>query len=65
MESKLYIEKKGLKKTEKFGLIILTVIILLNLIIAFNFYFLKSIKIPEFFYQQANKNEYYDPNKRY
>lgn len=50
---------------EKLGFFLLLLLVLGHLIIACNFYFLGTIKIPRFFYLQANKNEYFEPGKRY
>ena len=67
MKIKKTLDKQGkINKTfEKFGFFLLTLLILGNLVIAFNFYFLKTINISNFFYLQAHKNEYFDPTKRY
>lgn len=50
---------------EKIGLIILIVMLGTNLIVAAMFYNLDSKPIPDFFYQQAQKNVLFDPRIRY
>ncbi len=47
------------------GLCLLIAVIVINLISAFNFYSLDKVPISDFFYFQANKNELFNPQKRY
>jgi hypothetical protein len=50
---------------EMIGYTLIVLIIAINVYVAANFYFLRSIKIPSFFFKQADKNELFDPKKRY
>ena len=47
------------------GFSLISLVVITNLTIAINFYFLRSIKVPAFFFQQVNKNEEFNPKKRY
>ncbi len=66
MRNKHLSNRQKLKRVlEIVGFILLVAVIVNNLIIARNFYYLDKLKVPQFFFLQANKNELFDPAKRY
>lgn len=50
---------------EQIGIFLLLAVVAVNLIVALRFYNLATIKISDFFFWQAQKNELFNPNKRY
>jgi hypothetical protein len=50
---------------ETIGFCLLLLIIVANLVIAFNYYYLDKITVDDFFYFQTNQGKLFDPNIQY
>ena len=50
---------------EKIGLLLLTIVILINITVAARFYNISEISLTNFFYYQGRTNELFDPSVRY
>jgi hypothetical protein len=50
---------------EKIGFLLLIIIVVANIIIACRYYNLTEMAIPDFFFDQANKNQLFDLKKRF